>query len=263
MEYKRFLADFPKLNHWPLDADGRYYLVMRPLRLWDAEENTYIKFRSMKEAWDCVFDGVQSVGNALSGVESFELALDGGRGAGSGTGQLREFRFTSATDGRGGGESVRSPEHWPAEANVRIKVKTEQNAINYFSRQYRNADHEYGYAIDRNGYVHNIKEGGAHSVGIHGTKGQFILHNHPSGGAFSKGDMQVMARGPESGIAAVGKNGTYYFRKSGGHFRGAAFERAMLRARPKGKNYDEAISKWLTDNQKKFGYRFEFRKLKK
>ena len=55
MEYKRFLADFPRLNHWLLDADGRYYLVMRPLRLWDAEENTYIKFRSMKDTATAVY----------------------------------------------------------------------------------------------------------------------------------------------------------------------------------------------------------------
>lgn len=262
MEYKKFLADFPRINHWPLDADGRYYLVMRPLRLWDAEENTYIKFRSMKEAWDCVFDGVQSVGDVLSGVESFELALDGGNGRSSGTGVMIPFKLTFKGEKYG-----ESPQHWPAEANVRIKVKTETNAINFFSKKYRNADHEYAYSIDRDGYIHNIQEGGRSSVNIEGRPRQLLIHNHPSGSTFSGADLVHVARGSESGISAVGKYGTYYFKKSGGHFRGAAFEKALRNASKngtmRGKDYNEAVNNWLTANQKKFGYRFEFRKVRK
>ena len=91
------------------------------------------------------------------------------------------------------------------------------------------------------------------------------MHNHPSGGAFSKNDMLATARDKGTGIVAIGsKGGDYYFRKTG-HFKSAAFERAVKNAKMKGVDYDDAVRNWLGDKnrQKKFGFRFEFKKKRK
>ena len=88
MDFKYFENHFREYRHWCLDDDkeGRYFILTRPLRFQDLDENRVVKFTSFREMWDFVFDGVRTIGDALKGLESFELALDGGRGAGSGTG---------------------------------------------------------------------------------------------------------------------------------------------------------------------------------
>lgn len=258
MKFSYFSAVFPQLDHWPLDGDCRYCLCTRPLRCEDLETNTVTKIKSLKEAWAFRFDGIRTVAEAWAGIERFELPALQGRKGGSAEG-MRQFRFNHA---RGGDEYAETPPHFSAEANTRIKVKTEQNAIDYFAQQYRNADHEYGMSIDPQGFVHDYQEGGRSSVGLFGIKGTFMVHNHPSGGAFSDSDLIAISRDQSSGIAAIGKGGDYYIRKKGGHFRGAAFERAVRNARPQGRDYDDAVRRWLTAHQKKFGYTFQFVKHK-
>ena len=256
MKFSYFQAVFTQLSHWPLDSDGRYYLCARPLRLWDGETGKTVKFTSMREAWDYVFDGAKTVAEALSGIERFELPALSGRKGGSSS--MKDFKFGHAAhDGRGNWNPV---QHLNAEANTRIKVKTEKDAIKYFSDLYTNADHEYGMAIDNQGYVHSYVEGGSTSVPIWGRKGQLVVHNHPGGGAFSDSDLISTSRSSESGIVAIGKGGDYYFRKNGGHFKSAQFERAVKRAKLRGHDYDDAVRRWLRANQKQYGYRFEFKK---
>ena len=258
MEFSYFQAVFPALNHWPLDGNYRYALCTRPLRCEDLETNTVTKFKSLREAWNFCFDGVHTVADALAGIKRFEAKLRGRKGSSSDG--MKEFRFGHARGGKG--ELINTPPHFPVEANARIKVKTEENAIDYFARQYRDADHEYGMLIDPQGFIHDYKEGGATSVGIFGRKGTFTVHNHPGGGAFSDGDLISTAHERSSGIAAIGKGGDYYFRKKGGHFKGPQFARAVKNARLRGKDYDDAVRRWLTANQKKFGYTFQFVKHK-
>lgn len=57
------------------------------------------------------------------------------------------------------------------------------------------------------------------------------------------------------------KGGDYYFKKTG-HFKSAAFERAVKNAKMKGKDYNDAVRNWLGDKerQKKLGFRFEYKK---
>lgn len=257
MKFSYFQAMFPQLSHWPLDSDGRFFLCTRPLRLWDGETDKTVKFKSLREAWDYVFDGAKTVAAALSGIEKFERQPLTGRKGGSG--KMKGFKFDHS-----GGKSFKR-KILNAEANTHIKVKTEADAIKYFSDLYTNANHEYGMAIDEQGYVHNYIEGGKSAVAIFGKKGHLIVHNHPGDawGAFSDSDLIVAARGKESGIVAIGPRGDYYFRKKGGHFKGAQFERAVKHAQLRGTDYDDAARRWLRANQKKYGYIFEFKPRKK
>lgn len=91
-------------------------------------------------------------------------------------------------------------------------------------------------------------------------KGQktMIIHNHPSGGAFSDSDLlSVSAQKRAKGIIASGKNYDYKFEK-GSHFNAQGFCKAVKTAKLTGKNYDEAVHKWLNnkENKKKYGYKY-------
>lgn len=263
MNFEKFSIGFPHIAHFPLDHEGRYFAMTKPLRVWDGETDKYTKFKSLREMWDYCFDGTHKVSDWFAGVNSFDddISLSGGRGSSSGKGGV--FGFGNA---RGGDEEALSvPAHFPVEANTRIKTKTQEKAIEYFADQYRSADHEYGMVIDKQGFVHQLAEGGSHSVYIGSKKGALTVHNHPGGGAFSKNDMLATARDRGTGIVAIGsKGGDYYFRKTG-HFKSAAFERAVKNARMKGKDYNDAVRNWLGDEkrQKKLGFRFEFKKKRK
>ena len=131
-----------------------------------------------------------------------------------------------------------------------------------FKRNHLNSDHEWAYEVDSNGYVHQYVEGATSSVGIGARakvgKGQktMIIHNHPSGGAFSDSDLlSVSAQRQAKGIIASGKNHDYKLEK-GTHFKAEAFSKAVKNAKMSGKSYDDAVDKWLRKNQKKYGYKY-------
>ena len=86
-----------------------------------------------------------------------------------------------------------------------------------------------------------------------------LVHNHPSGGAFSDSDLLSTAQDRSSGIVATGKNGSYIFRK-GKNFNASGFARAVKNATMMGTGYDDAADKWLKANQSKYGYSYEFQK---
>lgn len=62
-------------------------------------------------------------------------------------------------------------------------------------------------------------------------------------------------RGEESAKYA----GTYSFVK-GGHFNASAFIKGVNSAKLSGKDYNDAVSRWLKANQKKYGYTYSFTK---
>lgn len=83
-----------------------------------------------------------------------------------------------------------------------------------------------------------------------------IIHNHPSGGAFSDSDLiSVSMQTRAKGIIASGKNYDYKFEK-GTHFKASSFTKAVKSAKMKGKDYDDAVDKWLKNNQSKYGYKY-------
>lgn len=183
--------------------------------------------------------------------------LNGGRGAGDGT--QSTFKFGHA-DQRGQGNNGK--QLLPAQANVKIKSKTLEGAMNEFRAKHGNSDHEWAYEVDDNGYVHQYVEGAKHSVAIGSRakvgKGQktMILHNHPSGGHFSDADLISTAMDDRSkGIVATSGKAQYTFEK-GTHFKANAFTKAVKNATLKGTSYDDAVDKWLKANSKKYGYKY-------
>lgn len=171
----------------------------------------------------------------------------------------KTFQFSHASDSGGGGNDKQL---LPATANTKIKAKTLDGALAEFKKNHLDSDHEWAYEVDSNGYVHQYVEGAAHSVGIGASakvgRGQktMIIHNHPSGGAFSDADLiSVSSQKRAKGIIASGKNYDYKFEK-GTHFKAQAFTKAVKNAKMKGKDYDDAVDKWLKKNQKTYGYKY-------
>lgn len=234
-------------------------MFRKPLEIWNEKTDESVKFKRLEDALEYEIDG-EKVKDIILRSERLTIPeLEGGRGA-SGGGEST-FKFGHASDGRGsGGEPDK--QLLPAYANTKIKAKTLDGALAEFKRNHLLADHEFAYEVDSNGYVHQYIEGQAHSVGIFAgakvRKGErtMIVHNHPSGGAFSDSDLITMSMQTRAkGIIASGKNHDYKVEK-GTHFKASAFIKAVKNARPKGKDYDDAVDKWLKANQKKYGYKY-------
>ena len=254
-EFRRYFKR--EISAWTITDE---WVMFKPCELWNEKTDETIKFKKLDDSFDFVIDGK----TILEHIEEFKgqpLILNGGRGAGSGAGGV--FPFDSAPNG-GGKDSVERKILHNAYLNVGVKGNTTlEGAISRFGDRYRNAKVEYGASVDAMGFAHkHTTDNSPDSVRISGQRGQVILHNHPGGSNFSKADMKHVSRSAEKGIVAVGKKGDYVFLKNH-NFKGKEFEKAMSRAKPRGKNYDDAVGKWLTANQKKYGYTYYFNKLKK
>lgn len=239
------LVEFCEVGRWIFFADA--------LELFDTESETSETFPS----WDDLF-GMREFSDAVSSLETVLIEPDGGRGSSSATaGGERVFRFSNAG---GAGEPSLTERKFPAEFNDGDREQSFDKALSKFRSRHADSSVEYAIAVDEQGYVHQYVQGGSTSVAIQGRDGQMIIHNHPSGGNFSRADMLSTAQATgERGIVASGRRGDYIFRK-GGNFDAAGFARAVSTARPRGRDYDDAIGKWLTQNQRKFGYTYSFRR---
>lgn len=252
-QFKQLFSEEVGANGFYLDEDTMVF--RNPLQIWNFINNDEIDFNSIDELLDYEYKG-KSVMDYIAEMKDLSVSISGSVGAG----KQQTFKFGHE---RENGKD-RTKDLFPAYANVRIKSKTLEGAMNEFHERFANADHEWAYEVDRQGYVHQYKEGNKSSVAISGkNKDNMILHNHPNGGAFSDGDLISVSLGNERGIVASGKNGDYIFQKNGGHFKAAEFVKAVKNAKMQGTSYDDAVNKWLTANQKKYGYRYEFKKATK
>lgn len=162
-----------------------------------------------------------------------------------------------------------------AQANVRIKVKTEQEALNWFTKQYKNAPIEHGFEIDANGFVNQNLVGNSSSVGLGATnkKAGITIHNHPMSKGqkdyshFSGTDLRTFSANPnERTMYVVSNKATYKITKDSRWFSkqerkngrlNAEFQKALNNAKsPSATSYDKAVSKFLKDNAKKFHYTY-------
>lgn len=227
-------------------------MFRRPIEIWNAETGESATFRTVDEALDHVIDG-ETVRSIIERSDALKIELvNGGRGASDGSGT---FKFGHAGGGAGGSDT----QLLPAYANTKIKSKSLEGALAEFKRNHLLSDHEWAYEVDDQGFVHQYVEGQAHSVGIwssRNARGSMIIHNHPSGGAFSDSDLlSVSMQRRTKGIIASGKNYDYTFKK-GTHFDASGFMKAVKTAQMKGKDYDDAVDKWLRKNQRKYGYTY-------
>lgn len=251
MRLEQFRYEFKRINGFYLTPD--VLMFRKPVELWNERTNKSITFKTVDEALDYELDG-KTVRDIILAMDELHIPdMTGGRGASSG--QQKTFKFGHAPHGNGIGNDNNI---LPAYANVRIKAKTVEGAMQEFRKQHVNSDHEWAYEIDEFGYVHQYKEGAATSVGIHGSiKNGIILHNHPSNGepAFSDSDLISASMGREKGIVATSKNWDYIFQK-GGHFKATEFIKAVKSAKMSGTDYNDAVDKWLKANAKKYGYQY-------
>ena len=255
MRIEHFRYAFSRLNGFYLKE--HIILFRKPLELWNEVTGESVTFKTLDEVLDYELDG-EKVRDIILRTDTLYLPpLNGGRGAGDGT--QSTFKFGHA-DQRGQGNNGK--QLLPAQANVKIKSKTLEGAMNEFRAKHGNSDHEWAYEVDDNGYVHQYVEGAKHSVAIGSRakvgKGQktMILHNHPSGGHFSDADLISTAMdGRSKGIVATSTKAQYTFEK-GTHFKATQFVKAVKNANMKGKSYDDAVDKWLKGNAKKYGYKY-------
>ncbi len=161
--------------------------------------------------------------------------------------------------GMGGGNGSGGPKHFPVEANVRIKNKTTEGALQEFRDKHVAADHEYLYIIDDQGYVHEYDEGSAGAVAFnaYNAKNARVIHNHPSLGepAFSYEDLDNFASGKQKSVTASSKKYDYTVER-GTHFKEKEFRQALKTAKIKGSNYSDGVHKWLMANAGKYGYKY-------
>lgn len=251
-EFKQLFSEEVGANGFYLVPEEEVFCFRQPLSIWESKTDLTIDFNSIDDLLDYEYRGV-SVRDRIAAVDSLQISLSGSAGSKEGE---KTFKFNHASGGNGKDETK---DLFPAYANTRIKSKSLEGAMQEFHERFKNEDHEWAYEVDEQGYVHQYKEGNATSVSISGrNKNNMILHNHPSGGAFSDSDLISVSLGNEKGIVASGKNGDYIFQKKGGHFKGAEFVKAVKRAKMSGTSYDDAVDKWLTANQKKYGYTYKF-----
>lgn len=125
------------------------------------------------------------------------------------------------------------------------------------------------------GFATKYRHGNAGSIsGLTGNGKEIAIHNHPRDGwpTFSKEDVINTALGTRRGIVAVSTKtgrgddtaryaGVYTFTK-GTHFNASGFVKAVNSAQLSGKDYNDAVSKWLKANQQKFGYKYSYQKAK-
>lgn len=203
--------------------------VFNDFEVYNALTEESRKYVTFDEMWDAEEEVRTAVDDEKDG---FTVTLDGGRGAGSSSGEMGGG-FSHAIGAGVGKEKVLFPASFNA---INSTSKSYDDTLKNFADKYKNAKVEYGVAVDDDGFVHKHVEGGQHSVSNVAKKGEMMLHNHPSGGNFSDTDLITTASTKIKGIVAVGSKKTYTLVKTK-KFRAKAFVKAVKNAKEYGYKY--------------------------
>lgn len=246
-------------------------LFRRPLELYDYTNDEVIatfKGRDVETALDYTIDG-RTIRDIVSRWKRMPIIiLQGGRGGGSGMDSAYTHRgIPMGGDGTGGFDSADHPARFNAQFG---KEASFEKTLETFRNMHVNDDHESGIAVDSNGFVTRYIHGTSGSVAIYGNTGEHVIHNHPAGGwpNFSGADLISTALEGSNGITASSTSagrrpetakyaGDYIFTK-GQNFNAQAFVKAVKGAYLKGKDYNDAVDKWLKAHQKKYGYTYTY-----
>lgn len=268
MQLDKFKREFKRLNG--VYATDRVVLLRNPLELYDlATGQTIATFKSIDEALAFKIDGKTLEQRVSAWTEIVFPVEHGGRGGGSGMG------FDGGWPSAGGGNSKdETTADLPARMNTKLGVnRTYEDMVRAFAEAHASADEEHGVVIDAYGFATKYRHGNAGSIsGLSGNGTEIAVHNHPKDGwpTFSKEDVINTAMGTRKGIVAVSSKqgrseetakyaGTYSFVK-GTHFNASGFIKAVNRAKLSGRDYNDAVNKWLKANQRKYGYKYSYTK---
>lgn len=204
----------------------------------------------------------------------------GGRGALSrAKGKLRKLFFGNP------GKSEPSTELFPSRMNIHENVGSLERMIEGFTKRHDKEKLEYAVTVDEYGFATSYYEGSTGSVNVPSNKseGMGIVHNHPENGwaNFSGGDLKTWAEGGSKSITAVSRNvaipqrkdpyiqeayrnrraGKYTIEKTH-HFDSEGFMKAIRKIELRDTHYDYDLDQWLKKNQKKYGYKYSYKKAK-
>lgn len=250
-----------KISHFAKILDGNNavkisdkLIIFNDFELYDMEADTSKNYDSLK---DLLSDN-DDVKEIIEKAPYFELEWKGGRGAGAGDKDMGGGFNNSQDGGKDHTKTMRN-----AELNFDTAKGNSLTAVfGRFRDKYGKADHEYGAAIDDQGFVHYLRNGNKHNVTY--EKGSLnnmtVLHNHPSGSNFSKADLVTMATTKSKGVIATSSNPkikkTYHVQKNQ-NFKAKEFVKAVNTAKwPKKYDYDKGADWWLKRNQRTYGYKY-------
>lgn len=262
MELKTFEKTLSNNNALRFSED---YILFNDLELYNLTNDNSIRFETFEDLYNYKLDN-ETIREFILNKEQFEIRLDGGRGSGSSNSKMGGG-FTSA-DQRGRKSEKYGNTQFPARLNTETggRYKSYEKTLAKFEKMYKDANIEYGASIDEQGFAHRLIQGGSTSVPISGAKGEMLVHNHPSGGNFSKQDLISIASGQEKGIVAVGSNTSKarmrYTITKGNNFKSKDFIKAVNKAQwPKEYSYDKGADWWLRRNAKTYGYKYSAKKI--
>lgn len=235
------------------------HMIFKDCEVYNPVTDETVKYKTMNELLKGQIDG-KPIRELLDGIE-FVFIKEGGRGAGSGSEMGGGFNHAS---GRGKKPADYGKDLFPAVFNTQGRFATQEAAIQLFNEKYKNSDKEYGISVDEDGFVHKHIQGSNTSVPIYSSgKNHMVVHNHPSGGAFSDSDLLSTAQDSKaSGIIATGSKAIHKFVKKK-NFNAAGFAKAVKKAKwPAKLNYDKGVKWWMEKNAKAFGFEYSVIKTK-
>ena len=267
MQTSTFRYYFKRLNG--VYITRKVILLRKPLELYNLVANKVIaSFKSLDEAMGFVVDG-KTIEQHIFGWKKIEFPAE--RKGGSGMG------FSGGWPSGGGGDGKESDTDFPARMNVKLSgaSRSYDDMVREFTQLHGSAGKEHGIVVDEAGFVSKYLHGERSSIaGLTGKSNEIAIHNHPSHGwpIFSREDVVNTALGTRRGIVAVstvaGRDeetakyaGTYTFVKTA-KFNASGFVKGASSAKLSGKDYNDAVNKWLKANQKKYGYTYSFVKAK-
>lgn len=268
MKTEQFKRDFKRLNG--VYITDKVLLFRKPLELYNlASDKAIAVFDTLDAALAYELDG-KTLESIIAEWDKITFPTEwGGRGGSSGMG------FNGAWPSSGGGGADSTTEDLPARMNVKLRaIRNYDDMVKAFADTHRDDDREHGIVVDAYGFTTKYLHGNKGSIsGLTGNGSEIAIHNHPSDGwpTFSKEDVLNTALGTRKGIVAVSGTkgrgddakyaGTYSFIKNQ-HFDAQGFVKAVNKAKLSGKDYNDAVNKWLKANQKKYGYTYSFVKAK-
>lgn len=243
---KKVLTDLKEIFEYVNSIDLEKYILFSDLELYNKKTGNSYFYKDYEEVYNDK--------KIISQIRKITFELQGGRGASSSRGSNL---FSASSENSDPVNTI--PLH-PAYLNNQGRSVSVEGVIQTFIKKHGDAKREYTTAVDSQGFAHTYGKGAKDRVGVLGINQKYtVVHNHPSGGAFSGADLRAFASVKDmTSIVAVNKQKAYRISKLH-NFKAKEFEKAVNNAKTSGSDYSKSVDKWLKRNAKKFGYLYEYR----